>query len=148
MLATFHDPTFMQHAYFICFLMVESRCATTRVVRFSSNSPGLLHHFSDSVSKAEVASSKIKIGGFSRLPGMLMLPLPPDLLPYHLYSTHNHVGRHNKIMGIGNFAASTTCSMVASSTPKAILLKKESLKRKASWFTCPSAFGYRGYVSS
>ena len=42
------------------------------------------------------------------------------------------LGVHNEIVGIGYLAASTTCSMVAFSTPKAMLLKKVSLKRMAS----------------
>ena len=35
------------------------------------------------------------------------------------------------------FAAFTTSSIVALSTPKVMLLRKESLKRIASWFTLP-----------
>lgn len=40
--------------------------------------------------------------------------------------------RYDKIVSVGDAAASSTCSIVAPSTPKAILLKKVSLNKIAS----------------
>lgn len=83
--ASFYNLTFIEYAYFICILIVDNRWAIAIVVRvFMSLSNASCTRRSDSVSRAEVASSRIRIGGFFKIARAMLIRwrCPPEsLLP-------------------------------------------------------------------
>lgn len=63
--ATFHDLSFVEHAYLVSVLIVDRRWAMATVVRvFMSRSSASCTSRSLSVSSADVASSRMRMGGF------------------------------------------------------------------------------------
>ena len=127
--------------------MVESRCAITSEVRFSIIfSKASCTNLSLSVSKAEVASSKIMIGGFLRTalametlcfcPPESLFPSSPILVKYFSGSSSMNW------CAFAIFAAAITSASVASGFPIKILLKMESLNKTDSCVTIPKRCRY------
>ena len=122
--------------------IVERRWATTMEVRFFIRlSRASCTSFSDSVSSAEVASSRIMMGGFFNTARAMLkrwrcppLNLPPRS-PIQVSYPFSVCMINSWALAIR--AARSTSSWVADSTPKAMLLKIVSLKRIGSWFTFP-----------
>ena len=122
--------------------MVESLWAITIEVRFFIIfSNAFCTNFSLSVSKAEVASSNIIIGGFFSTARAILKRCfcPPESFPpispilVSNFSGKSFINSY----ALAIFVASSICSFVADGSPKRTLLAIESLKRIESWETTP-----------
>ena len=109
------------------FLMVESRCAMAMVVRlFMRRSSASCTRCSLSVASADVASSRMSMGGFLRMARAMLTRwrCPPESRPPRspMMVLYPFSVSMMKSCALAIFAASMTCSMVAFSTPKVMLL--------------------------
>ena len=122
--------------------MVDSLWATAMVVRvFINFAKASCTNRSLSVSRADVASSSMRIGGFFKMARAMLTRCrwPPESLPPRspmlVLKPSSLCIIKSKAFAIR--AASATCSSVASEVPNLILFLKVSLNRMASWFTLP-----------
>lgn len=92
MLTTFYNLSFIQHADFICILNSRKTVGNSnRRTCFIKRSNASCTRRSDSVSNAEVASSRIRIGGFFRMARAILIRWrwPPDNFHHgHRYSCY------------------------------------------------------------
>mmetsp|Transcript_112273 Transcript_112273/g.194979 ORF Transcript_112273/g.194979 Transcript_112273/m.194979 type:complete len:201 (-) Transcript_112273:1565-2167(-) len=134
------------------FWIVDSRCATTTVVRPSINfSIACCTICSDSPSRALVASSRSRIEGSRtraramatrcRWPPLSLSPLAPHLVSYPSFILMMNSWAK------ACFAASSTFSLGTSSNPRQMFSVNEFENNTGSWFTTVIAFVWK-YLGS